>query len=130
MGQESTVVTVDQALYHKIMELKRAKSECYEKVIPRLGGLHIQMTFERVIGQHMQDAGLYDILIECKIIGPGVAEQVFSGKKHKKAMQCHKLTFQALWRVILPQFQQHVMANNANIYKTFSTVLSMIWMTY
>ncbi len=88
------------------------------------------MTFERVIGQHMQDAGLYDILIECKIIGPGVAEQVFSGKKHKKAMQCHKLTFQALWRVILPQFQQHVMANNANIYKTFSTVLSMIWMTY
>ncbi len=34
MGQKSTVVTVDQALYHKIMELKWAKSECYEKVIP------------------------------------------------------------------------------------------------
>ena len=76
------------------------------------------MTFEKVIGQHMQDAGLYDIWIECKILGPGVAEQVLSGKKHKKAMRCHKLTFQALWRIILPQFQQYVMTNNANVYET------------
>ncbi len=70
------------------------------------------------MGQHKQDAGLYDIWIDYKILGPGVAEQVLSGKKHKKAMGCHTLTFQALWRILLPQFKQHVMNNNANIYET------------
>ena len=44
-GQEHTVITVDQALYCKLMELKWTIPEYLDKVIPCLGGLHILMNF-------------------------------------------------------------------------------------
>ena len=50
LGQEYTVLTVDQALYYKLMDLKW--------MIPCLGGLHIAMNFLKVIGQHTKDCGL------------------------------------------------------------------------
>ena len=38
-----TVLTVDQALYYKLMQLKWLVPECRFKLIPRLGGLHISL---------------------------------------------------------------------------------------
>ena len=57
-GQEHTVITVDQALYCKLMELKWSVEEYKEKLIPRLGGLHTAMNFLKVIGDHMAGSGL------------------------------------------------------------------------
>ena len=117
MGQQHTVITVDQALYCKLMQLKWSYPAYQDTLIPRLGGLHIQMTFEKVIGQHMKDSGLLDTWVseECDILGPGVAEQVLAGKKHKKAMRAHKLTLQALWRINLPQFLQWLETQDENL---------------
>lgn len=40
IGQQYTILTVDQTLYCKLMELKWATPEYQNKLIPRLGGLH------------------------------------------------------------------------------------------
>ena len=44
-GQEHTVITVDQALYYRLLELKWSLPQYQDKLIPRLGGLHVSMNF-------------------------------------------------------------------------------------
>ena len=52
-GQEHIVITVDQALYYRLMELKWSLPQYQDKVIPRLSGLHVSMNFLKAIGDHM-----------------------------------------------------------------------------
>ena len=97
--QQYTVITVDQALYCKLMELKWSVEEYQEKLIPRLGGLHTAMNFLKTIGDHMAGSGLAEVLLESGLLGEGAVQLVLSGKAYNKAMRAHKLTLQALWRI-------------------------------
>lgn len=101
-GQEHTVVTVDQALYCKLMELKWCVEEYQVKLIPRLGGLHIAMNFLKTIGDHMAGCGIAEVWLESGLLGEGAVQLVMSGKAYNKAMRAHKLTLQALWQLMLP----------------------------
>ena len=49
-----TLLTVDQALYYKLLQLKWFVPECRFKLIPRLGGLHTSLNFLKVIGKYME----------------------------------------------------------------------------
>jgi hypothetical protein len=101
---EYTVLTVDQALYYKLMDLKWTIPEYKDKLIPRLCGLHISMNFLKVIGQHTKDCGLAEAWAEAGILGSSTIEHVMAGKAYNKGMRSHKLSFQALWRLLLPDF--------------------------
>ena len=103
-GQEHTVLTVDQALFCKLMELKWSVEEYQDKLIPRLGGLHTAMNFLKAIGDHMAGSGLAEVWLEAGLLGEGAVQLVLSGKAYNKAMRAHKLTLQALWRLLLPTF--------------------------
>ena len=59
-GQEYTIITVDQALFCKLHTLISNIPEFQHKVFPRLGGLHISLNFQRIIGQHMSSCDLND----------------------------------------------------------------------
>ena len=55
LGQHHVVLTVDEALYCKLVELKWAKDEYQNFLIVRMGGLHISLNFLKVIwsiGRH------------------------------------------------------------------------------
>ena len=82
------------------MELKWKIPDFNVKLIVRLGGLHISMSFLKTIGKHMAGSGLYEAWIESGLLGEGAAELVFSGKVYSKAMRTHKITVQALWRIL------------------------------
>ena len=60
-GQEHTVITVDQALYYRLMAIKWSLTQYQDKLIPRLGGLHVTMNFLKAIGDHMNGSGLADV---------------------------------------------------------------------
>lgn len=66
--QEYTVLTVDQALYCRLMELKWPVPEYQNKLIPRLGGLHVSMNFLKAIGSHMDSCGLAEAWVEKRTI--------------------------------------------------------------
>ena len=53
MEQEHVVLTVDEDLYPKLMELKWSVDQYKDILIPCLGGLHIAMNFLGVLGRHM-----------------------------------------------------------------------------
>ena len=101
-NQEHVVITVDQALFCKLMELKWSVPEYLDKLFPRLGGLHIAMNFMKVIGDHMDGSGLEEIWVESGILGPGTVKQVMCGKAYNKGLRCHKLSLQALWHILVP----------------------------
>ena len=56
-----------------------------------------------MIGQHTQSSGLLDVWVECQLLGPNSAEQVLAGKAYSRGLRAHKITFQAMWRILLPQ---------------------------
>ena len=102
LGQKYVVLTVDEALYCKLMELKWAIPEYRDFLIPRLGGLHVSLNFLKTIGKHVQSSGLAEVWIESGILGPNATEQAMVGKPYARAIRAHKLTFQALWHLLLP----------------------------
>ena len=102
-NQKHVVLTVDQALFTLLMELKWTLPDYKDTLIPRLGGLHTSMNFLKVLGQHIQDSGLPTIWIESGILGPRTVERALAGKDYNKGTRVHKITLQAMWQLILPQ---------------------------
>ena len=76
IGQTHTVITADQPLYAKGMELIWANKVKYGNVIFRLGGLHVCFNFLKAIGQHAESAGLEDLWIESGLYPVYVTENM------------------------------------------------------
>ena len=124
LGQQHTIITVDQALYCKLVELKWAIPEYREKLVVQLGGLHISMCFLKTIGDHMKGSGLVDSWIESGLLGPNAAETVMNGKAYKRAMRAHKITLQALWRLLVPLLLKFCKTINVDLALQISRLLS------
>ena len=122
-GQTYTVITVDQALYCKLMELKWKIPDFNVKLTVRLGGLHIWMSFLKAIGKHMAGNGLYEAWIESGLLGEGAAELVFSGKAYSKAMRTHKITVQALWKILMPKLMAFLAESNKELDRKICSVI-------
>ncbi|KAG1697727.1 Adenylate cyclase type 5 [Nymphon striatum] len=91
--------------HHIIKSLpSRMISDCSDKLIPCL---HIAIHFLKIIGQHMKGSVLSKIWVEANILGLVATEHAMSGNAYKKAMQSHKLTFQAMWRLLFLIFIQY-----------------------
>ena len=115
LGQKHVVLTVDQALYCKLMGLKWAHPEYQEFLVPKLGGLHISMNFMKAIGEHMQSTGLLEIWTESNLLGPKTVTNALLGKDYEKGIRAHKITAQALWQIVLPQFRQYLQESNDDL---------------
>ena len=102
------------------MELKWSLPQFQDKLIPRLGGLHVSMNFLKAIGDHMNGSGLAGVWGEMGLLGPGVVELVLAGKAYNKAMRAHKLTLQALWRLLMPSLLSFVAEADADCHACLS----------
>ena len=91
------MLTVDETLCCKLMELKWAKNEYQNFLIVRVGGLHVSLNFLKVIVKHVPSSGPLETWVENKILCSSTAEQVLTGKgkSYSKAIRAHKLTSHA-----------------------------------
>ena len=108
MEQKHSVLTVDVALFPKLMALKWTRLEFEDTLIPSLGCLHTAMNFLKALGQHTKDSGLFEVWTESGILGPNTADKAMAGKSYAKGMCAHKLTLQALWQLLLPQLLHYL----------------------
>ena len=53
----------------------------------------------------MESSGLSDIWEESGIFGETTADNILKGKIWNRVIRAHKLTFEALWRVLWPLFE-------------------------
>jgi len=61
-GQKHTILTCDQQLYKVMVDIMWVHSEVFPNFIPRLGGMHLLMSFIGCIGTLMANSGLEEIL--------------------------------------------------------------------
>ena len=129
-GQRTTGITLDQALYHKARELVWLYPEKLNYVIVRLGSFHTAMNYLQVLGRHFPQSGLTDIWIEAGVFSECVAQKIMQGKPWNRAVRAHKLTMEAMWRVLFKSFKiwlesshkcslEHVKDAATSIAKTF-----------
>lgn len=107
LGQHYTVLTADQALYYKLMDLKWSVPAYKDRLIPRMGGLHIAMNFQKVIG-------LAEIWVESGILGPNSTERAMAGKDYNRAMRAH----QALRQILMPQLLSFTLEKEPDLHAT------------
>ena len=112
LGQKHVVITADEALFSRLMELKWSQGN-YDFLIPRLGWLHTSLNYMKAIGQHFQSSGLLELWTDSSLLGAKTAERVLSCKEYEKGMRAHKITYQALWEILLPQLLEYLSETNA-----------------
>ena len=61
LDQQYIIITADEAIFCKLMELKYANADLRRILIVRLGGLHTAMAFMKAIGKHVKESGLTDL---------------------------------------------------------------------
>lgn len=84
--------------------------------MPRMGGLHIAMDFMKCIGDHMSGSGLYELWMECELLGPIAAQNVLGGKHYSRGIRAHKISAQAIWKILIPNFfTLHFTLANKNV---------------
>lgn len=108
---QSTVITLDQQLYCKVKELQWANNELCERVFARLGGFHTIKNFMCTIGQHFAESGLPEVWIESEVYGENTALHNMHAKSYNRAIRAHKLTYEALWKILWPLFMEWAKQN-------------------
>ena len=91
-GQKYTILTCDQQLYKVMCDMKWAYLGKFEHFIPRLGGMHLFMSFIGCIGVLMQNTGLVEIL-ESSFSG---VKKMLLGKNFPNNIQALRLLVEEL----------------------------------
>ena len=106
IGQQSVLVTLDQAIYSKANEIIWRHPAQFSNVVLLLGCFHTSVIFLSIIGQRFADAELHDILVESGLTGSNVVSSVLSGKHYNRAMRVHQVVMEALFRLLWRSFEQ------------------------
>ena len=115
LGQKHTVIVVDQPLYSRAKELIWASPDALSDVVMLLGDLHICFNFLKVIGKHVESAGLDDAWVEAGLFAQNSTEAMMDGKAYYRAVRGHTLAYEALWRIKWEKFQEWLVLNNHNL---------------
>lgn len=122
LNYQYVVLTVDQQLHIKLLDVKWSSPLFQERVVLMMGGFHIACNYMKAIGQHMINTGLTEMWIDCGVLSEGSTQKVLSGKAYAKGMRIHKLTYQALWRILMPKFLEFLEQENRDVFDMLSTL--------
>lgn len=111
LNYKHVVLTVDQALHCRLKDIIWTSEIFKERIVLKMGGLHLANNYIKAIGQHMIKTGLAEIWLESGILAEGAIAKVLNGTDYAKAMRAHKLTYQALWRILIPKFMEYLKTN-------------------
>ena len=115
-GQEYTVLTSDQQLFKVLVDIKWAYPEKFQNFVPRLGGMHLLMSFIGCIGTLMANSGLEEILKA----GFSGMEKMLTGKKFPMNLRALRMVVEELLRDAL-----HGMENASDL-ETFLAKASRV----
>lgn len=110
-----SIITFDEALYSKAKMLQWTRTDECKNLVVMLGGFHTQMTFSKVIGKYVESSGLSDIWVESEVFGETTAMNVVKGKVWNRVVRAHKLSYEALWRVLWPLFLAWAQENGKDL---------------
>lgn len=98
-GLKVCPVTFDQPLYIKAAEIVASSTEHLDKVIVRLGGFHLLMSYLGSIGQIMAGSGLAELWEQ--VYAKGSIVHMLTGHAFSRALRAHIITSSALIGVLM-----------------------------
>ena len=108
----------DQPVYALILEIKNENPEKFQKVLPVLGGFHIQTAFLSTIAKRFREFGLEEWVVAARIVEAGSVDQAIRGKHYKRAFRIHKLTYECLVRLLI----ERRLLPSESLRKTFANI--------
>ncbi|KAG1659941.1 Choline O-acetyltransferase [Nymphon striatum] len=82
-----------------------------------------------IIGKLFRDAGLRDLAVESGVIGEGSIDKVLDGKQYNRGVRLHKITYEALMRLVWKGFLEWLENNHStdlpHLDETFRVVMAM-----
>ena len=121
VGQKYTFVTFDLAVAKKAYAIVWQYPEQYKDTIIHLGAFHTLSSYLGALGKRLRGSGFTEVVIESGICASGSIEQVLSGKHYNRSMRVHKLTLEAVERMLFAEFESRVLSD---VNQTCQTALS------
>ena len=106
MQQQYTVLTFDLGVAKKAYEILWQNPNIFSDVLVRMGVFYITCSYLGALGKPLCCSGFEEILVESGICASGSINKVMSGKHYNRAMRVHKLTLEALERLLLKTFEE------------------------
>ncbi|KAG1656757.1 hypothetical protein GQR58_023749 [Nymphon striatum] len=82
-----------------------------------------------IIGKLFRDAGLRDLAVESGVIAEGSIDKVLDGKQYNRGVRLHKLTYEALMRLVWKGFLEWLENNHStdlpHLDETFRVVMAI-----
>ena len=75
--------------------------ELFSKLIILLGGFHLLVMLFGVGGARFGEADLRELAIQSEIVAKGSIDRVMFGKHYNRAVRLHKVTYEALMRLLV-----------------------------
>ena len=105
VGQQYCKVTFDLVVAKKAYSLVWQQPD-FKNVIVRMGVFHTICSIFGELGKQMKGSGLSEIVIEAGVCASGSLDKVMSGKHFNRALRVHKVTLEALERLLIEKFEQ------------------------
>ncbi len=99
LQQDKVIITFDQAIYCKALDLVWKHAEIFDNIFLRLGPFHMKMNFMSIIGKRYGSAGLRDLFIESDILAEGSVDAVLSAKHYNRGLRVFKLALEIFFRL-------------------------------
>ena len=115
--QKDVVVSFDLAIYSKAKQIIWKYPDEFPDTLIRLGGFHITLNFLAVLGKRYQSSGIEDVLVESGAYGPGTVTSLMKGKSYNRGVRAHKLTMEALFRLMWQAFIRWLNAESQHPHK-------------
>ena len=95
LDQPYTVVTFDQKIYCFAKEIQWKYRDMFDDLVIRLGGMHILLTIQAVIGKMFAESGLEDLLVESNVYGSNTVSRIMQAKAYNRGIRANKLVLEA-----------------------------------
>ncbi|KAG1659940.1 Choline O-acetyltransferase [Nymphon striatum] len=129
LSLDKIAVIMDQALYAKAAEVAWKHKLRFESFLLMMGNFHIICNMLSIIGKLFRDAGLRDLAVESGVIGEGSIDKVLDGKQYNRGVRLHKITYEALMRLVWKGFLEWLENNHStdlpHLDETFRVVMAM-----
>ena len=80
------------------------------------------MNYMATIGDTLQDSELPLMWVEAGCVSEGQADKILQGRDYEGGIRIHKITWQAIWKMVLPQFLEYLKENHADLQTDITTL--------
>jgi hypothetical protein len=123
-GHVFTVFTADQQLYRVVVNVMWVHPERFPNFIPRLGGIHMLMSFVGCVGMLMANSGLEEVM---KAAFGGVT-RMFTGKKFPQNTRAIRMVTEEVWHGTVEHVDSNMDLMALLERKANSSTTSKLWL--